>query len=158
MEIINNPTKTQWTHLTERPRIDTVSLQDTVGDILSDIVSRRDVAVREYVERFQGIRLHSFAVSEEEFSDAEREVSEPLKTAILKAKDNIAKFHASQKQTINKIETTDGVVCWQKSIAIEKVGLYIPGGTAPLFSTVLMLAVPAQIAGCKEIIICSPCG
>lgn len=158
MEIVNNPARSEWRALTERSGVDTSKIQSVVSDILSDIAERGDIAAKSYVEKFQGAVLDTLIVTEQEFDEAECAVSEPLKKAIQTAKINIEKFHAEQKQEVKKIEVTTGVVCWQKSVGIESVGLYVPGGTAPLFSTVLMLAVPAKIAGCKDIIICSPCG
>lgn len=157
MEIIKNPARDKWGSLTERSGIDTAKIRGKVSDILADILSRGDAAVRDYVEQFQGVRLDSFAVTESEFDEAEKSLDTSLKEAIKAAGENIAKFHASQKLAVKKVETIPGVVCWQKSVPIEKVGLYVPGGTAPLFSTVLMLAIPARIAGCSKIVICSPC-
>lgn len=157
MEIIKNPARDKWSSLTERSGIDTAKIRGKVSDILADILSRGDAAVRDYVEQFQGVRLDSFAVTESEFDEAEKSLDTSLKEAIKAAGENIAKFHASQKLAVKKVETVPGVVCWQKSVPIEKVGLYVPGGTAPLFSTVLMLAIPARIAGCSKIVICSPC-
>lgn len=157
MEIIENPSKDKWSALAERSGIDTAKIRDKVSGILSDIAARGDAAVRDYVEKFQGIRLDIFSVGSNEFDEAEKNLDTSLKAAINAAAENIAKFHASQKLGINKVETVPGVVCWQKSVPIEKVGLYVPGGTAPLFSTVLMLAIPAKIAGCSKIVICSPC-
>lgn len=157
MEIIKNLARDKWGSLTERSGIDTAKIRGKVSDILADILSRGDAAVRDYVEQFQGVRLDSFAVTESEFDEAEKSLDTSLKEAIKAAGENIAKFHASQKLAVKKVETVPGVVCWQKSVPIEKVGLYVPGGTAPLFSTVLMLAIPARIAGCSKIVICSPC-
>ncbi|MBO8437595.1 MAG: histidinol dehydrogenase [Bacteroidetes bacterium] len=157
MEIIKNPARDKWGSLTERSGIDTAKIRGKVSDILADILSRGDAAVSDYVEQFQGVRLDSFAVTESEFDEAEKSLDTSLKEAIKAAGENIAKFHASQKLAVKKVETVPGVVCWQKSVPIEKVGLYVPGGTAPLFSTVLMLAIPARIAGCSKIVICSPC-
>lgn len=157
MEIIKNPARDKWGSLTERSGIDTAKIRGKVSDILADILSRGDAAVRDYVEQFQGVRLDSFAVTESEFDEVEKSLDTSLKEAIKAAGENIAKFHASQKLAVKKVETVPGVVCWQKSVPIEKVGLYVPGGTAPLFSTVLMLAIPARIAGCSKIVICSPC-
>lgn len=157
MDIINNPSRDKWRALAERSGIDTSRIREKVRDILSDIQSRGDAAVGDYVEKFQGARLDSFAVTEDEFEYAGKNLDPSLKKAIKAASENIAKFHASQKLPIKKVETAPGVVCWQKSVPIEKVGLYVPGGTAPLFSTVLMLAIPARIAGCSKIVICSPC-
>ena len=157
MEIIKYPARESWSHIVERPHLDAQTLSDTVSALLSDIRRRGDAAVRECVERFQGVALDRFEVSPEEMEAAEAAVSDELKAAIAAAAANITRFHASQAMPIRKVETTPGVVCWQKSVPIQRVGLYIPGGTAPLFSTVLMLAIPARVAGCPEIVLCSPC-
>lgn len=156
MQIIKYPERSQWREILARPVFDTSSLNKIVSDVLSDIKERGDKAVLEYEEKFDKVKLTSLQVSEEEIRDSENLVSGELKDAIRIAKRNIEIFHRSQVFETKKIETTSGVTCWQKAVAIEKVGLYIPGGTAPLFSTVLMLAVPAKIAGCKEIVLCSP--
>ena len=156
MKIIRYPKKEQWAEICERPHLDTTQLQATVGSVLSDIKQRGDEAVREYEERFDHATLTSLAVTEEEINEAESMVSDELKQAIRLAHENIYKFHASQQFEGQEVQTRPGVECWQKSVAIEKVGLYIPGGTAPLFSTVLMLATPAKIAGCREIVLCTP--
>ncbi|MBP9070075.1 MAG: histidinol dehydrogenase [Bacteroidia bacterium] len=157
IEIINNPTKENWEGILKRPAIDLKELESNVSAILNDIRSNGDAAVKRYTMQFDKIALNSFRVSEEEINSAQNEISNELKAAIMQAKTNIEKFHTSQKEEIKFIETMPGVKCWRKSIGIEKVGLYIPGGSAPLFSTVLMLGVPAIIAGCKEIILCTPC-
>lgn len=156
MQIIKYPPKSDWGEVLSRPVLDNSSLFETVGSILENVKHKGDKAVLEYEKQFDKVVLDNIVISSEEIKEAEQAVSEELKTAILQAKKNIEIFHSSQKLEIKKVETTPGVICWQKSVAIEKVGLYIPGGTAPLFSTVLMLAVPAKIAGCKEIILCSP--
>ena len=156
MKIIRYPKKEQWAEICQRPHLDITQLQATVNTVLNDVRQRGDAAVKEYEERFDHAVLTQLAVSEAEIDEAEALVSEDLKAAIKLAHENIYKFHAAQKFEGQKIETRTGVVCWQKSVAIEKVGLYIPGGTAPLFSTVLMLATPAKIAGCKEIVLCTP--
>ena len=156
MKIIRYPKKEQWAEICQRPHLDITQLQATVNTVLNDVRQRGDAAVKEYEERFDHAVLTQLAVSEAEIDAAEGLVSEDLKAAIKLAHENIYKFHAAQKFEGQKIETRAGVVCWQKSVAIEKVGLYIPGGTAPLFSTVLMLATPAKIAGCKEIVLCTP--
>ena len=156
MKIIRYPKREQWAEICQRPHLDITQLQATVNTVLSDIKQRGDEAVKEYEERFDRVTLASLAVTEAEIDEAEALVSEELKAAIKLAHENIFKFHEAQKFEGQKIETRTGVVCWQKSVAIEKVGLYIPGGTAPLFSTVLMLATPAKIAGCKEIVLCTP--
>ena len=156
MNIIRDPEKANWNELLARPVLNTETLNDTVCEILSHIRKEGDKAVLEYEEKFDKVRLSSLCVTEEEFAKAEKEVSIELKAAIMLAWNNIRTFHESQRFIGKKVETLPGVTCWQKAVAIEKVGLYIPGGTAPLFSTVLMLATPAQIAGCKEIILCTP--
>lgn len=156
MNIIRYPKKANWNELLARPVLNTETLNDTVCEILSHIRKEGDKAVLEYEEKFDKVRLSSLCVTEEEFAKAEKEVSIELKAAIMLAWNNIRTFHESQRFIGKKVETLPGVTCWQKAVAIEKVGLYIPGGTAPLFSTVLMLATPAQIAGCKEIILCTP--
>ncbi len=156
MQIIRFPDKNLQTEILKRPSIDKTSLFETVNQILSDVKNLGDKAVNNYTRTFDEVSIDSLMVREDEIKEAKFLVSKELKQAILTAKENIRKFHASQKLKINKIETTTGVVCWQKAVPIQKVGLYIPGGTAPLFSTVLMLAIPAQLAGCEEIILCSP--
>lgn len=156
MQIIIYPERADWTKILARPVFDTTSLNNTVSTVLNDIKERGDTAVYEYEEKFDKVKLNSLAVSKTEIDESENLVSDELKAAIRQAKGNIETFHRSQIFETKKIETTKGVTCWQKVVGIEKVGLYIPGGTAPLFSTVLMLAVPAKIAGCKEIILCSP--
>lgn len=156
MQVIKYPNKKEWQAILARPTFDIASLHATVSSILADVRARRDEAVKEYGEKFDKIKLDKLAVDQAEIEASENLVSEDLKNAIRTAKSNIDKFHSSQKFESRKIETTQGVTCWQKAVAIEKVGLYIPGGTAPLFSTVLMLAIPAKIAGCKEIILCTP--
>ncbi|MCH5327609.1 MAG: histidinol dehydrogenase [Coprobacter sp.] len=157
MEIINYPPRSQWAAVTARPHLDTLSLHHTVSEVLQEIRRRGDEALRYYTGKFDGVELDAVEVTAEEWDEAERSVPAELQSAIKQARDNIARFHASQAMSVTKIETSPGVVCWQKPVAIERVGLYIPGGTAPLFSTVLMLAVPARIAGCREIVMCTPC-
>lgn len=156
MEVIKYPSREDWASLAKRPALDVTTLFDTVRTVLDEVRQEGDAAVKRYEEKFDKVRLVDLQVSEAEIQEARELVSEDLKQAIRTAKDNIEKFHASQRFTGQKVETTSGVTCWQKAVAIEKVGLYIPGGTAPLFSTVLMLAVPAHIAGCKEIVLCTP--
>jgi len=156
MKIIKYPSESEWPALLERPVYDTTQLNDIVSGVLQSIKSRGDEAVREFELKFDQVELKDLQVSESEFTDAESIVPDELKQAIKLAKQNITAFHAAQDVPLPKVETVPGVLCWQKAVAIEKVGLYIPGGTAPLFSTVLMLALPAQIAGCKEIVLCSP--
>lgn len=158
MILITNPDKSRWAEILKRPVMNTENLFDTVQSIIDRVKAEGDRAVLEYGEKFDKAVLNSLAVTEEEQNEAETLVSEELKTAIRLAKQNIETFHASQRFEGKKVETQPGVTCWQKAVAIEKVGLYIPGGTAPLFSTVLMLAVPAKIAGCKEIVLCTPPG
>ena len=156
MQVIKYPPRSEWKDVLKRPTFDTSALNDTVSAVLADIRQRGDQAIFEYEAKFDKVQLSELAVSDKEIEESENQVSEELKAAIREAKKNIDVFHRSQIFETKKIETTKGVVCWQKAVAIEKVGLYIPGGTAPLFSTVLMLAVPAKIAGCKEIVLCSP--
>lgn len=156
MEIIKYPPRSEWNSLAKRPALDVTTLFDTVRTVLDEVCKEGDMAVKRYGEKFDKVKLSSLQVTEKEIEEARKLVSEELKEAICTAKANIEKFHASQRFTGQKVETTPGVTCWQKAVAIEKVGLYIPGGTAPLFSTVLMLAVPAQIAGCREIVLCTP--
>ena len=156
MNIIRYPARSEWKNLLSRPTLNTATLRDTVLQVLGDIRVKGDKAVIEYEEKFDKVKLSSLEVTEEEFAEAEKATDSTLKEAIGKALENIRKFHASQKFEGQKVTTSTGVTCWQKAVAIEKVGLYIPGGTAPLFSTVLMLAAPAKIAGCKEIVLCSP--
>ena len=156
MNIIKYPARSEWKNLLNRPTLNTATLRDTVLQVLGDIRAKGDKAVIEYEEKFDKVKLSSLEVTEEEFAEAEKTTDSTLKEAIGKALENICKFHASQKFEGQKVTTSTGVTCWQKAVAIEKVGLYIPGGTAPLFSTVLMLAAPAKIAGCKEIVLCSP--
>ena len=158
MEIIKYPGREEWSLLTKRPALDVTTLFDTVRSVLDDVRERGDEAVKEYEARFDKVNLSALRVSEEEMREAEHLVPDDLRQAIRRAKENIERFHASQRFEGKKVETAPGVVCWQKAVAIEKVGLYIPGGTAPLFSTVLMLAVPARIAGCGEIVLCTPPG
>lgn len=142
----------------KRPAMNTENLFDTVRSVIDRVKTEGDRAVLDYEEKFDKVVLASLAVPEEEQQEAENLVSEDLKAAIRLAKQNIETFHAAQRFEGKKVQTQPGVTCWQKAVAIEKVGLYIPGGTAPLFSTVLMLAVPAKIAGCKEIVLCTPPG
>lgn len=156
MRIIKYPSRDNWKEIIERPRLDVSQLNATVANVLQDIQAKGDEAVKFYEEKFDHVKLSSLAVSAEEMEEADRLVSQELKDALTLAHGNIARFHESQKFEGEKVETCPGVNCWQKSVPIEKVGLYIPGGTAPLFSTVLMLATPAKIAGCKEIVLCTP--
>lgn len=157
IQVIKYPKKSAWKELLKRPAIDSIELEDKVSAILKNVKEMGDSILKEYVLAFDKVQLDTFLVSENEINEAANLVSAELKEAILAAKNNIEKFHNSQKEEVKVIETSKGVLCWRKSIGIEKVGLYIPGGTAPLFSTVLMLGIPAKIAGCKEIILCTPC-
>ena len=151
-----NPLKEQWKAILERPAFDSKSLENIVIPILLDVKLNGDAAIKKYTAKFDGIELTELKVSEEEIIAAVALVDNELKVAIDLAKNNITKFHAAQKEVITQIETTTGVVCWRKSIAIQKIGLYIPGGSAPLFSTLLMLGIPAVLAGCSEIVVCTP--
>ena len=156
MNFIKYPSQEQIKKIIERPHLDVSQLNATVASVLADVKENGDKAVIAYEEKFDHVKLASLAVTEAEIDEAEALVSQDLKDGLILAHENIAKCHESQKFESTKGETAPGVVCWQKSVAIEKVGLYIPGGTAPLFSTVLMLATPAKIAGCKEIVLCTP--
>ena len=156
MNIIRYPKREDWASITERPQLDTSTLNATVSNILGDIKANGDEAVRKYEEMFDHVRLDSLAVSENEIEEAWNSVPTELRQSIELAHANISSFHKAQHFNGVKVETAPGVTCWQKSVPIEKVGLYIPGGTAPLFSTVLMLATPARIAGCREIVLCTP--
>lgn len=156
MKTYINPTQNTWNELLKRPLFSVSDLESQVQTILSDIALSGVHALRKYTEKFDGAFIRNFAVPEQEIAEAILLVDDSLKNAIQVAAQNIRKFHESQVSQVKKIETSPGVVCWQKPVAVEKVGLYIPGGSAPLFSTVLMLAIPAGIAGCKEIILCTP--
>ncbi len=156
MNIIKYPAREEWAQIVGRPHLDVTQLNQTVAAVLADVKARGDEAVKGYELKFDHVDLETLAVSEAEMAAAEKLVSAELRQAIELAHDNIHKFHESQRFRAKKVETQPGVVCWQKSVAIERVGLYIPGGTAPLFSTVLMLATPAKIAGCSEIVLCTP--
>ena len=158
MKKIIYPEKKDWMEILRRPALNTDTLRNTVKEVLDKVKTEGDKAVREYEERFDKVKLDSLGVTETEIAEAEKEVPIELKAAIMLAQKNIHTFHSSQRFEGKKVQTVPGVTCWQKAVAIEKVGLYIPGGTAPLFSTVLMLAVPARIAGCKEIVLCTPPG
>ena len=158
MILIDYPEKSQWQELLKRPVMNTESLFGTVQGIIDRVKAGGDEAVLQYEMQFDKVSLSALAVSSEEFDEAENLIDEELKAAIRLAAGNISAFHAAQRFVGKKVETQPGVTCWQKTVPIEKVGLYIPGGTAPLFSTVLMLAVPACIAGCREIVLCTPPG
>ena len=156
MQIINNPNKSEWSEILKRPTQTVDDIEETVNQIFNEVNQKGDEAIKKYTSYFDGISLVEIEASELEINNAVSFVSVELQKAIKLAKQNIEAFHKAQKTSKIEIETTPGVLCWQEKRPIEKVGLYIPGGTAPLFSTVLMLAVPAQIAGCKEIVLCSP--
>lgn len=157
MKIYDNPAREDWDALLARPgKADDAAIRQSVAAIMDDVRQRGDVALKELELKFDKVGLENIQVSEKEIDTAETLLEEDLKEAIRNAKDNIYKFHAAEIPSLAKVETAEEVVCWQKAVAIEKVGLYVPGGTAPLFSTVLMLAVPAQIAGCSEVVLCTP--
>lgn len=156
MQFFDNPQPSEWNELLRRPSKPAAELRDTVSSVVNDVRRGGDVALRAYEQRFDGVALDSLRVSDEEIVAAENAVSSDLKQAIAKAYSNIRCFHEAQRFSPIRVETCPGVTCWQKAVPIERVGLYIPGGTAPLFSTVLMLAVPAQIAGCRDIVLCTP--
>lgn len=155
-KIFINPEKSIWQNILLRPVFDYKQLEAKVSAILDDVKLNGDAAIKKYTAQFDGAQLNEFIVTENEMTEADLNVDADLKAAIEVAKNNITKFHLAQKEMPVKIETTPGVLCWRKSVAIEKVGLYIPGGSAPLFSTLLMLGIPAVLAGCKEIIVCTP--
>ncbi len=156
MIIINNPKPNIWTEILKRPTQNFVDIEQVVIDIFDDVKKQGDVAVKAYTQKFDKVNLNNFTVTQLEIETAVASVNNNLKLAIQTAKRNIETFHKAQKTDIITVETTKGVKCWQQKKAIQKVGLYIPGGTAPLFSTVLMLAIPAKIAGCSDIILCTP--
>ena len=156
MKIIRYPERGDWAKIVERPHLDVSQLNAIVKSVLDDIRANGDKAVMAYEEKFDHVKLSSLAVSEAEIDEAMTLVSEDLFSSLRTAHHNIKAFHEAQRYEGIRVETAPGVTCWQKSVPIDKVGLYIPGGTAPLFSTVLMLATPAKIAGCKEIVLCTP--
>ncbi|MFI5163695.1 MAG: histidinol dehydrogenase [Bacteroidia bacterium] len=156
MQVIKYPEKKYWEEILKRPSIDNSSLENSVSTILKDVKENGDSALKKYSLLFDKVQTDLLEVSKEEFSEAGQKVPARLRSALQTAKRNIEKFHLAQKEKATIIETTKGIKCWRRSVAIEKVGLYIPGGSAPLFSTVLMLGVPAKIAGCKEVILCTP--
>jgi histidinol dehydrogenase len=156
MKTILSPKRTEWSNILKRPTQTVENIEDTVNEIFNDVQRRGDQAISKYTELFDGASLITVEVTSDEIEAASKLISEDLKTAIQIAKTNIETFHAAQKTGRVTVQTSKGIDCWQEKRPIQKVGLYIPGGTAPLFSTVLMLAVPAQIAGCKEIVLCSP--
>lgn len=156
MKVIKYPSRAEWDELLKRPVMDVDTLRTVVRTVLDDVRTGGDEAVKAYEKKFDRVELDTLAVSKEEMAEAETQVSAELKEALTLAHANIEKFHAAQRFESRRVEVCPGVTCWQKSVPIEKVGLYIPGGTAPLFSTVLMLATPARIAGCREIVLCTP--
>ncbi|MCK7591007.1 histidinol dehydrogenase [Subsaxibacter sp. CAU 1640] len=156
MKIIENPKKEEWSQLLMRPTTTIDAIESTVNEIFADVQRNGDRAIAKYTSMFDGVESLSMKVSAEDISNASSKISQVLKMSIKVAKGNIEKFHDAQRTDRVEVETMPGVLCWQEKKAIEKIGLYIPGGTAPLFSTVLMLAVPAKLAGCKDIILCTP--
>jgi len=156
IKVIKHPNKEDWQEIVKRPVFENASLEKVVKKILEKVKTKGDKAVRKYTKDFDGVKLKKLTVSEKEIKTAENLLPQELKDAIQQAKSNIEKFHSSQIEEIKVIETMPGINCWRRSVGIERVGIYIPGGSAPLFSTVLMLAIPAVIAGCKEIILCTP--
>ncbi|MDN3693317.1 histidinol dehydrogenase [Chryseobacterium tructae] len=156
MKIYRYPTKNTWSELVKRPVFERAEISGLIAKIFAEVERNGDQALIAFNKKFDKAETKEVSVTEDEINNSENQISKELKKAIQKAKDNIFKFHISQNPEIQKIETTKGVICWRENRAIENVGIYIPGGTAPLFSTVLMLAVPANIAGCKEIILCTP--
>lgn len=156
MKRIDYPSRSEWPLLLQRPVFDPSGLNEVVGEVLGNVQGRGDEAVREYGLKFDGVLLDELKVSALEMAESESFISSELKQAINLSASNISAFHSAQEQPLPCVETMPGVTCWQKALPIEKVGLYIPGGTAPLFSTVLMLAIPAKIAGCREIVLCTP--
>ncbi|MDM1466706.1 histidinol dehydrogenase [Myroides odoratimimus] len=157
MITVYKPAREEWIGLTKRPIITTESLNESISTVLKQVKERGDQAIQNYTSLFDGVQLTDFRVSRQEIEETATLVNQDIKDAIAIAASNIRTFHQSQLSTEDKVETTEGVTCWRKSIGIEKVGLYIPGGTAPLFSTLLMLTIPAQLAGCKELVLCTPC-
>lgn len=156
MKTIKNPPTKEWASICKRATLNQANLEKKVITILEDVKQNKDEALIRYGALFDGVELSSIQVTNEEITLAKTLISKELQEAIQLAKSNIERFHTSQKEQETKVETTKGVSCWRRSVAIEKVGLYIPGGTAPLFSTILMLGIPAKIAGCKEIVLCTP--
>ena len=156
INVLKYPDRKDWQDIIKRPVFETASLEKSVKKILERVKAKGDKAIRKYTNEFDGVKLKKLAVTEKEIKLAELSLPDELKNSIKQAKANIEKFHQSQIEQVNVIETMPGIKCWRRSTGIEKVGIYIPGGTAPLFSTVLMLAIPAKIVGCKEIILCTP--
>jgi histidinol dehydrogenase len=158
MQVISNPPKSEWDKILQRPYSDNTNVIDTVRNIILEVKSNGDAALKMFAEKFDGIKDLHFEIGMDQIINSENLLDENLKSAIRLAQRNIEIFHKSQLKQEQKVEVSPGITCWRKSVGMEKVGLYIPGGTAPLFSTVLMLAIPAKLAGCKEIILCSPAG
>ena len=158
MQVVRYPKKPGWENFLKRPVADSRDLEELVGSVFEEVGSKGDEALRKYTETFDGIVLDDIRVPAQEMEYAEGQVPQALKEAIELAYENIFAFHAAQRTEPVEVTTRKGVDCWQEKHPIQRVGLYIPGGTAPLFSTVLMLAIPAQIAGCREIVLCSPPG
>ncbi|PKF76002.1 histidinol dehydrogenase [Chryseobacterium sp. PMSZPI] len=156
MKIYRYPTKNTWADLVQRPVLEREEISGLIAQIFSEVEKNGDKALIDFNRKFDKANTKSIKVAEIEIENAINQINEDLKQAIQQARENISKFHATQNTEVQKIETTKGVICWRENRAIEKVGIYIPGGTAPLFSTVLMLAIPANLAGCKEIILCTP--
>ena len=156
MKVYINPPQQEWSEIIARPVIDISEMEAIISPVLSNVKANGDKALIDYAEKFDKVIIDNLSVSVSEIEEAEDLLSQELKTAIQQAYNNIYKFHSGQLQPAEKIETMPGVVCWRKSVGIDKVGIYIPGGTAPLFSTVLMLAIPANIAGCRQIVLCTP--
>ncbi len=156
MKLFRYPSDDELDAIVSRPEVDLSALSSVVNEVLQRVKSEGDAAVRAYEERFDHVVLSDIQVREEEFAEADAALSQELKAAIAQAYSNISRFHAAQRQELPRVETSPGVSCWQTAVPIEHVGLYVPGGTAPLFSTVLMLATPARLAGCRNIVLCSP--
>lgn len=157
MKQYNNPPKSKWENLSERPVLNAENLEESVQKIIDEVQRNGDGALKDFALEFDKVTLENFKINEAEIEFASSEISDELKKAISVASSNIRKFHESQKNEEPIVETIKGVTCWRKSVPIENIGLYIPGGSAPLFSTILMLGIPAQIAGCKKIVLCTPC-
>ena len=158
MKLIKHPPQNTWKQILQRPAIDNSTLLEKVRSVMSEVKFQGDTAVKQFTNQFDGVALDNFMVSENEINEAGGSLTDDLKKAIQQAAANVSLFHKKQLSAVEVIETMPGVKCWRKSVGIEKVGLYIPGGTAPLFSTILMLGIPAKIAGCKDVILCSPPG
>ncbi len=156
MKLYNNPNKSEWSELLKRPTQTVDDIEAIVNTVFNDVQNNGDKAIAKYTAKFDGVDLDSNSVTKQEIEKASKSVAQDLKNAIKLAKSNIESFHAAQKTEKVELNTMEGVACWQEKRPIQKVGLYIPGGTAPLFSTVLMLAIPAKLAGCKDIVLCTP--